>query len=271
MNVLLVEPDLSRGKRLCEALAARGHFLRHSVDPFYALTLAERAVIDVVFVSARISAIGVGEFVQILHEDPALAAIRVAVYDAEDAPAGLNLPAATATLPARTDAELIGAVASRLTRPAAVADTPSPLQNRAPASEPASRAPAPEVVSAPASRTAIAMIGVFEMTTLPVLLQMVCSSTDHGKVQVKTPHGIGRISYSPGLVLRIDYRDLEGVDAMAQLLLDVEETPSSQFRVAKTAADQEQSIGVRPDELLLEVAVLCDDIKRGKRRAGGSA
>ena len=256
MNLLLVEPDEARAQRLSRACAKHGLSLRHTSDPFYVLTLAERAGLDAIFVSALVESISVVDFTAILSEDPELASLSVIVYDAESELMG-EFPSRVQAVGKGTDQQLIGGIVRWVQAKqrkhgeshAAPANSGGWMQTRT---------------------RDIAMIGMFEMTSLPVLLQLVCSSDESGTILIRTPFDQGRIAFEPNKVLDVSYRESSGVDATTLLMEDIEQHPSSQFRVTKNVAEVEQQITMRPSELLLEVAVRIDHRKNGACRAGGT-
>jgi len=239
LNVLLLAPNERRGRALCDALESRGIFVRLAKDAIYVLTMAERASIDMVFVSARIEAMDAVDFASIVTSDPGLASLELGVFDAASV-RRTEYPSSVRFVDHDDDSQLVAAIAARIKSYQQKSQQPPPGGWKSFGSQ------------------EISMIGMFEMTTFPDLLQMVCASVDHGTIVIQTPFDSARIGFSPERVQSIKYRRNVGIAAMALLMEDIEEHPRSQFRVSKSPPSGEKTEGYRPEEVLLEVAVMLD-------------
>jgi hypothetical protein len=256
-KILLIEPDPVRAATLAAALAAAGGVeVLSAPDGFYALTLMERELPDLVVVAGTwLGGIGVGELGAIVRSDPALAGVRLALCASPAAPpADLNgggvfdlvLDAAAATAELATSLRSLAGLPSAAPSGFATAEMPGPwsLAKAGPSAAPmhpalpaaaahslAAPRPAPtpgRMREAPPALPAAVpetprrrspdLSGSLGVLDLMELSQAFSLAGKTGQLFLDCPRGEGCVTFELGKVIHATIRDRAGREAFAEIL-----------------------------------------------------
>jgi CheY-like chemotaxis protein len=272
-RLVVVDPDAARRREIEEELGRLGHDIVPAPSAAFALTMMDRARIDLVVSAAHTGDMDACELCGILRSDPQHAGLLFVLLGVPGGPspwAAARAGIDEALPPSFTMPALVSRVDTLLRRAA---------RGRLPAGRPAGESRPRPARPAPAGRVLEGSLGVMDV---PEIAQAIALGGKSGRLEVSLAAGDGLVVFEMGRVAHAEFGGARGEPAFAALVSAAyrERAGSFRFLPEAGAAGGPRTIGKGVDELLLAIASDIDEGREqprsespvaGSRPAGGGA
>jgi CheY-like chemotaxis protein len=247
-RLVLVDPDAGQRRALEEELARLGHETVPAPTGAFALTMMDRARIDLVVSAAALGDMDGCELCGILRSDPQHERVLFVLLGARGGPspwAAAQAGVDEALAPGWTMPLLVSRVDTLLRRAGAAAARP-------PRPRPA------RVAAAPPARVLEGSLGVMDVTEVA---QAIGLGGKSGRLELTLGGGDGLVVFDAGRVAHAEFGGASGERAFAALVATACREPGGTFRFlpAGQAPPGPRTIGKGIDELLLTIASEIDE------------